>query len=300
MSIESPTFTYSSAIPYENGVTRRDPSPVIKAGDLFYVWYSRTTESPDGFSASVWCSTSPDGRTWTERGEAVPKGPAGAFDEHAVYTPTILVAEGRYYLFYTALPEPFTNDNGGPKGTKTAIGIAVADSPDGPWTKFDGNPILRPNTDPAEFDSMRVDDTCFVVREGRYWMYYKGRQMNHHYRTTKMGLAIADRPTGPYVKHPGFLVDGGHEVCVWPYGTGVAGLFCDIGPEGNTLQYAADGIHFRRIARVVPPMAPGPYREDNYEDGRSPGITWGVCIGDADWPYIKRFDCRLAANDWSP
>jgi len=66
--MNEPEFTYSDAIPYERGVTRRDPSPVIKVGDLFYVWYSRTTDSPDGFTASVWYATSPDGRTWTERG----------------------------------------------------------------------------------------------------------------------------------------------------------------------------------------------------------------------------------------
>lgn len=288
-------------MPYEHGVTRRDPSPVIEADGLYHVWYSRTTESSGGYTATVWHATSRDGRTWTERAEAIGRGLAGAFDEHAVFTPTTLVAGNGYYLFYTAVPEPFTNDNGGPRGTKTAIGIAMAESPDGPWTKSDGNPILVPSGDADAFDSMRVDDACLVVRDGRYWLYYKGRRLGHSWRETKMGLAIADAPTGPYVKvTESPLVDGGHEVCVWPHGRGVAGLFCNVGPEGNTLRYAADGVRFRRVARAVPPKAPGPYREDNYQDGAGPGIRWGLCMRDADWPYLDRFDCHLSVHDWQP
>ncbi len=104
-------FTYSDAIPFEEGVTRRDPSPVIQVNGTYYVWYSRTEVSTDGYSASVWSATSPDGTTWQEKGEALPKGPKGAFDEHAVFTPTILVADGEYYLFYTAATRMV-----GPKG----------------------------------------------------------------------------------------------------------------------------------------------------------------------------------------
>ena len=160
-------FTYSDAIPLEEGVTRRDPSPVIEVEGTYYVWYSRTQESPDGYSASVWYATSSDGKTWQEAGEAVPKGPKGAFDEHAVFTPTIVVADGKYYLFYTAVPKPFTNDNGGPNGTRTAIGVTSSDSPHGPWTRFEGNPVLCPSNNPDHFDSMRIDDSCLIARDGQ-------------------------------------------------------------------------------------------------------------------------------------
>lgn len=130
-------FTYSAAVAFEEGVTRRDPSPVIQVDGAYYIWYSRTEESAGGYSASIWYATSSDGVTWSEEGEALPKGEEGAFDEHAVFTPTILISGGKFYLFYTAVPEPFANDNGGSNGTKTAIGIAVADSPRGPWVRFD-------------------------------------------------------------------------------------------------------------------------------------------------------------------
>jgi len=288
-------FTYSPAFPLEEGVTRRDPSPVIRCDDLYFIWYSRTTQSADGYSATVWYATSADGRQWSEQGEALPRAGSGAFDEHAVFTPTIMVAEGRYYLFYTAVPEPFDNDGGGPGGTRTAIGVAAADSPYGPWERFSGNPVLRPSDDPTHFDSMRVDDSCLVVRDGRFWMYYKGRQSGRTPGQTKMGLAIADSPTGPYVKYSDQpVLDSGHEICVWPHGSGVGCLVCDVGPQGNTLQYSDDGIRFTRITDAVPPKAPGPYREDHYQDCSGPGIRWGISMEHhRQWPYLVRFDCDL-------
>jgi len=292
-------FAYSDAIPFEEGVTRRDPSPVIRVDETYYVWYSRTESSAEGYSASVWYATSADGKVWQEEGEAIPKGPAGAFDEHAVFTPTVLIAEGTYYLFYTAVPEPFTNDNGGPKGTKTAIGVAVSDSPRGPWRR-EAEPVLRTSDDPGQFDSMRVDDTCLIAREGAYWMYYKGRQMAHTPGETKMGLAIAQSPAGPYVKHPkNPVLDSGHEVCVWPHGSGVGCMVCNVGPQGNTLQYSDDGIHFRKVLDAKPPQAPGPFRQDSFTEGRGPGITWGISMQAcaSRWPYLVRFDCDLTSEE---
>ncbi|MEM9527937.1 MAG: glycosyl hydrolase, partial [Bacteroidota bacterium] len=38
---------------FEEGVVRRDPSAVIKVGDLYYVWYSRSTGPTDGFGGDI-------------------------------------------------------------------------------------------------------------------------------------------------------------------------------------------------------------------------------------------------------
>ena len=290
-------FSYSEAIPHEEGVSRRDPSPVVRIGSTYHVWYSKTAHDPSGYFATVWHATSEDGRTWAERGEAIPTGADDAWDANGVFTPTTLLAEGKVWLFYTAVPKPFTNDD--PEPTKTAIGAAFAHSPDGPWTKFDGNPVLRPADDPDEFDSLRVDDACLIVRDGRTWLYYKGRQMRRTPGETKTGVAFADAPAGPYVRYEGNPVIGsGHEVCVWPHGTGVGALVAPCGPEGNTCQWSADGLHFEVKAAVQPPSAPGPYRADAYEDVVwGDGITWGLCqrFTRGRWPFLARFDCDLRA-----
>lgn len=136
------------------GVSRRDPTSIIKVGELYYVWYTRP---PEGLPlmgleeadethrafpwdlADIWYATSPDGWHWTERGVAATRGPQGSFDARSVFTPDVLVANGRYYLFYKAAGSLEQGVRFG--GTsKTAgdfrgncIGMSWADSPDGPW-----------------------------------------------------------------------------------------------------------------------------------------------------------------------
>ena len=280
----------------EKGIMRRDPSDIIKVEDLYYVWYTKGKQS-HGYDATIWYATSPDGRTWTEQGEAIGRGPENSWDDQSVFTPNILVVDGTYYLFYTAVSKPFANE--GPNISKTAIGIAVSDSPDGPWRKLATNPILRASADPGEFDSMRVDDSCMIVRNGTYWLYYKGRQWNNTPRNTKMGVAIADRPEGPYVKsalNP--LVNGGHEVLVWPHGIGAVTMIGGVGPDGirNTLMFAPDGLRFSKMADLVnAPLAPGAYRPEAFTDSNEGDmIEWGLSIGRKEGylPFLIRFECE--------
>ena len=282
----------------EQGVMRRDPSDIIQVRDLYYVWYTRSYVS-HGYDATIWYATSADGHTWTEKGEALPRGPEGSWDAQSVFTPNILVAEGRYWLFYTAVPEPFNNQ--GNKVTKSAIGIAVADSPDGPWKKLATNPALRCSDELRDFDSMRVDDACLIVRNGKYWLYYKGRQWDNTPANTKMGVALAERPEGPYEKHTGNpVIAGGHEVLVWPLNDGVAAMV-NIGPEGlrRTLQYAPDGFRFSKLMDLKDvPSAPGAYRPEAFTNsGKGRMIEWGVHIGRRKGylPFIERFDCQWEA-----
>ncbi|MEI6914045.1 MAG: family 43 glycosylhydrolase, partial [Armatimonadota bacterium] len=195
------SYSPAKGIGLQEGVMRRDPSDIIKVNDLYYVWYSKGAVG-HGYDATVWYATSPDGHNWTEKGEGLPRGSKGGWDEQSVFTPNILVAGGKYWLFYTGVPKPFIGGRGN-QVTKTAIGVAVADSPDGPWQKLDTNPVLKTSEDTNLFDSMRVDDACMLVRDGKYWLYYKGRQWDRPFQETKMGVAIAEKPEGPYVKHSG-------------------------------------------------------------------------------------------------
>lgn len=285
------SFTYSTAIAREEGVTRRDPSDVLTVGNVYYVWYSKVTNGPDvwsypsGYSADVFYATSPDGKQWKEQGRAVGKGGAGEWDEHGVFTPNILAAAGRYYLFYTGVPRPFD------KETKTAIGVAVAESPDGPWEKIDTNPVLFPSDDPEQFDSRRVDDAALIVRQGRYWLYYKGRQLDHSPGETKMGVAFAEDPEGPYEKHSAGPLHAGHEVLVWPHGEGVASMATAAGPR--RIYFADDGIQFQpRIPIDKAPRAPGTFRSDGFQETeKGEGLTWGISHakegGDL---YLLRFE----------
>lgn len=287
-------FRYRVAIGHEPGVTRRDPSDVIKVDDTYYVWYSKVAKGPDvwgypsGYSAELFYATSPDGIEWTEQGRALGKGRAGEWDEHGVFTPNILAAGGKFYLFYTGVPRPFD------ASTKTAIGIAVAEKPDGPWTRLETNPVLTPSEDPAAFDSMRCDDAALIVRDGKYWLYYKGRCLEHGPGgpgRTQMGVAVAEKPEGPYVKSEANPLHPGHEVMVWPQGRGVASLATAAGPR--RVYFAADGLTFHPRHPVAnPPHAPGAFRADNFQDNaRGEGLRWGIShAGGAGDLHLLRFD----------
>jgi hypothetical protein len=303
---------------YEAGVIRRDPSAVIQVGDRFYVWYTKGEGETAGFGTGdpskkvypwdltdVWYATSEDGRHWEERGLAVGRGPEGAYDDRAVFTPEIFVHRGRYYLVYQVVQAPYV------VRVKNAIGIAAADTPQGPWRKLDA-PILRPADngvwlgdqddrfqviERGDFDSHKVHDPCLLYYRDRFYLYYKGEQMGERMtfggRDVRWGVAIADRPEGPYYKseyNP--VTNSGHEVCVWPYKGGIAALLTTDGPEKNTIQYAPDGINFHVVAVLKgTPEALGPFRPPDPDAGPLAGIRWGLCHAPKEgWQYIRRFD----------
>lgn len=315
------TFSPAEGLGLEEGVSRRDPTSVIKVGNLYYVWYTRpptgspivgVEKSTDTLRAypwdlsDLWYATSPDGKNWTEQGLAVARGPKGSFDSRCVYTPDVLVADGRYYLFYQASsddPQARRRDFAG----NVVIGMSWANSPDGPWTRFP-EPILKRGPEGA-FDHEHVHDPSLIVREGKYWLYYKGTPGGSTRRDKKWGVPIAwgvataDKPEGPYVKsklNP--IICGGHETIVWPYRKGVCALLVQ-GPEKYSLQFAEDGLNFIPKAHGLDvPRAAGVYRVGNFTDtNKMPGqgITWGlyhitVRIAGKKWNYLMRFDCDLS------
>lgn len=292
----SAVYSPAKGIGPQEGVMRRDPSDIIRVGDRYYVWYSKGPQA-SGYNATVWYATSPDGHQWTEQGMAIRKGEKGSWDEHSVFTPNILIAKDRYWLFYTAVPEPFINQ--GSDTSKTAIGMAVSSSPDGPWEKLAANPVLKTSDNHDDFDSLRIDDACLIARDGKYWMYYKGRQWNKSPRETKMGVAIADKPDGPYIKHSGNpIIPGNHEVLVWPQGTGVAAMIGTVGPKEITrsIMVSSDGLQFKKTHDVANvPTAAGAFRPEAYTDSnRGEQIQWGVHIGNRKpfLPFLERFDLR--------
>jgi len=311
---------------YQPGVGRRDPSNIIKVSNTYYTWYTRIEGTlPVGVKnasvthrafpwdlAEIWYATSPDGLDWTEQGVAVTRGREGTFDDRSVFTPNILVAEGKYYLVYQAVQAPYT------QRSKNIVAMARSSAPDGPWEKL-AEPVLYTGSggvwkgDEAtlkgqdwveaeqlgEWDSMKVHDPSFLVRDGKYWLYYKGQQIGRHPWESKWGVAIADHPEGPYKKHPlNPVTNSGHEVWVWPWNDGVAAIIDWAGPEKNTMQYAPDGINFEIVAGVndIPP-AGGAYVPDLFTNtNNGQGFNWGLSYikgGWQDWDYLVRFEADL-------
>ena len=302
-------FHYSpvTGLGYEPGVNRRDPSTIIKVRDLYYVWYTRSTDNKLSWAnADIWYATSPDGIEWTEQGPAVERGPAGTFDDFSVFTANILVADGKYFLTYQAERKQGYEIN--------VIAMAQADSPDGPWQKLT-EPLLEPTrdgkwephptqenrlvaTEKGSWDSRMVHDPGVIPRWGKYWLYYKGHGLGDTmWADSKWGVAVAEHPEGPYTKSPyNPVTNSGHEVWVWPWKNGIAAIVDWAGPEKATVQYTEDGINFEVMASLedVPP-AGGAYIPDKFDDPKDgQGFTWGLAhYGRSDWTFLVRFDTKM-------
>ena len=305
---------------YEEGVIRRDPSAVLLIGDTYYVWYTKGEGEVVGFGSGdpskkvfpwdlteVWYATSKDGWDWQEKGLAVGRGPEGTYDDRAVFTPEIFAHGGKYYLVYQVVKAPYL------VRVKNNIGMAVADSPDGPWEKVP-EPILKPADNglwlgdeddrfvvlkKGDFDSHKVHDPCLMYFRNKFYLYYKGERMGEEMtfggREIKWGVAIAEQPEGPYIKseyNP--VTNSGHEVCVWHYRGGIAALLTTDGPEKNTIQYAPDGINFEIMAVLKgAPEALGLFRGLDHDDKPLNGLRWGLSHkydSSWQWQYIRRFE----------
>lgn len=327
------TFQTITGIGKEPGITRRDPSDVIRVGDTHFVYYTHVDQNrlapenkrlkASGYVGTIWYATSEDeGHHWTEQGPALGTGLSGAFDSFAVFTPNIVKFSGKYWLYYTgvkATPGQSIFENNSVNDV-TALGVAVSASPHGPFTRLGRDPILAvtpQSTDPvrpSRFDSFRIDDASLLVRDHDgdgdldLWLYYKGRNFDHGRSgpgKTQMGLAIADTPVGPYTRandgHP--ILSNSHEVMIWPHRGGVAAY----ASASRTLEFASDGVDFMSDPLHMPtankPIAPGCFRTDLITpDDFGQGIQWGICMRDPGGPapYLVRYSLAHAEEAVSP
>ncbi len=293
------SYTKISGIGHEEGCTRRDPSDIIKVGNTYYVYYTKIYGRSPGYWGTVWYATSQDeGITWKEHGEILGLGKTAKFDAQATFTPNILYANDKYYLYYTGVKPTPGNEKGEFENNSTtditAIGVAISDSPDGPFVRVSDDPILKVSVEPEKFDSYRVDDAVLMFRNGLYWLYYKGRSRGHgkggpgH---TQMGVAFSKYPEGPFTKldHP--ILPRSHEVMLWQQGSGIGAL----ASLSSTFEYAPDGIDFLsdKVAIKVAnrPIAPGVFRQDLTDPSiRGEGLKWGISmVMNGSECYLQRF-----------
>jgi hypothetical protein len=298
----SVSFKYQdiTGIGFDSVYNRRDNSDIIKVGNKYYVWYTRmNSPTTSGYWGTIWYATSEDeGFTWKEQGMALGLGAEGAFDSHSVFTPNILAHKGKYYLYYTAVkPTPtnvkkaFENNS---KNDFTAIGLAVADSPDGTFVRVKNNPILQVSKDSAAFDSYRIDDASLLVRDKKVWLYYKGRSIIHGTqgpKFTKMGVAYANNPEDAYQKHGEAILEKSHEVLIWNREKGVASL----ASISSSIHFAPDGIHFSTVQNNLTdiPQAPGLYRSDLEQGHKKSDAKWGIAMKQKKGAvYLVRFELK--------
>jgi len=147
----------------QNEVTFKNPLPVafgdpfiLRASDGKYYMYG-TTEKEKGFRACV----SDDLAHWQDIGRVYQGARADSWNLKNFWAPEVYEHNGKYYMFFSA--DWKVNPNN--EGENFRIGVAVADSPRGPFKDLMNRPIFDPSYPIIDADVYFADD-------GRVYLYY--------------------------------------------------------------------------------------------------------------------------------
>ncbi|GEM_PF-3511889 len=195
---------------YIFGAKSADGQVWLKTGQLF----ARSGEDPyvvmDGGTYHLFCEDKASpllGRgvrrftatefegTWTDQGNALNYG-AGTWEGLDVSSPAIIEDGGTWYMFY----------EGRASGNDGAVGLATAPSPEGPWTKDAGNPIIpgwqfQPGA--LGWSFRNVPDDIIKV-DGKFYMSLHGIVRNHStvgllQYNDMPGILVSDSLTGEWM-----------------------------------------------------------------------------------------------------
>jgi hypothetical protein len=145
---------------------------------------------------------------WTYCDVALPPRGTNFWDGSCTHNPTVLRIGKKYYLYYMGnygdgvvkRPLNWTHRN------HQRIGVAVADSPNGPWQRFN-QPLVDISSDTNAPDALMVSNPSVAVRpDGGVLMVYKAvanKGKPPFGGPVSFLVATSDSPTGPFTKHPG-------------------------------------------------------------------------------------------------
>jgi hypothetical protein len=198
-----------------------------------------------------------------------PAGRWDAFDSHNSYCVRMPDPDSggrlRYYLYFIANKDTNNQfDDWYNHIVNQQIGVAVADSPNGPWTRS-----VQPACSPAApILGYVVNPAVCRLPGGKYLMMLKGRAANQTSSTAdnmgnyRIGWALADKPTGPFTIQPTVLFDAPGAVfedpCVFIWNglvyvavkdvnggvstvPGISWVYGTIGADGYTITWTVPG-----------------------------------------------------------
>jgi arabinan endo-1,5-alpha-L-arabinosidase len=136
------------------------------------------TERPGGNETSPWhfhmipIYRSTDLVSWTYVGDAFADRPAGlAAPTAGLWAPEPEYLNGRYYLYFTVTDVADAHSPEAGCDKDSAIGVAVADTPAGPWVPA-ASPVVPPRRARPGCDFEWTFDPKVVEDAGRKWIYY--------------------------------------------------------------------------------------------------------------------------------
>lgn len=183
----------------------------------FYMFYSRWKRE---FGHEAWITHSEIALAKADKPEGpyrhikviLPARGTQYWDGTTTHNPAILQYKGKFYLYYMgstgkSYVKPHTsydNPNWWEYRNNQRIGVAIADNPEGEWTRFD-KPVLDVSQDSTAHDALMVSNPAITVdNKGRFILVYKQVEK----RTgalrggkVRFGVAFSKSPIGNFVKH---------------------------------------------------------------------------------------------------
>lgn len=137
-----------------------DPGVLVHNGRV-YAYCSNDDENGNGYDmSSIVCVSSSDLKNWTDHG-VVFDVPRDASWSNLSWAPSPAYRDGKFYLYF---------GNGG-----SAIGVAVSDSPTGPFKDPVGRAIVNGSTPGVQpFNGWLFDPMTFIDDDGQAYMYFGG------------------------------------------------------------------------------------------------------------------------------
>ncbi|MEI8194407.1 MAG: glycoside hydrolase family protein [Phycisphaerae bacterium] len=200
------------------------PSQGILRDPHWHIWGGGVVSTPDGiyhlliarwpkergFNAWVTHSeityaTAPaPGGPYTIHHSVLGPRPGNWWDADNCHNPMPMAYNNKFYCYYTG---NYGNGDWWTHRNHQRIGVAVAEHPSGPWRRLD-RPLL--DTTPGSWDHLITSSPIVACGgDGRFYMVYKGVSEGPlpFGGQVRMGLAIAEKPEGPFIKQPGNFFD---------------------------------------------------------------------------------------------
>ncbi|TXS46253.1 hydrolase [Streptomyces sp. uw30] len=128
-----------------------DPN-IVRFGDTFYLY--PTTDGFEGWSGTRFKAySSTDLVHWTDHGVILDLGPDVSWADSRAWAPTIAEKDGKYYFYFCA---------------DANIGVAVSDSPTGPFQDALDKPLLKA----GDFSGQMIDPAVFTDDDGQSYLYW--------------------------------------------------------------------------------------------------------------------------------
>ena len=132
-----------------------DPAPMVY-GDRMYVYIDRD-EGPDWYVMNEWrVYSSADMVNWTDHGAALPLSAFEWSEPGSAWASQCIERNGKFYWYICCTPKG---------GGAAVIGVAVSDSPTGPFKDALGNPMI-------EGGWGYIDPSPYIDDDGQAYLYW--------------------------------------------------------------------------------------------------------------------------------